>query len=187
MIYALLDGERLIASRHLDAAAAVWRYALDSAAYVFGETQFTPLAQKFNAALETAGSAGLTRTELRELAGSNAIKGATIAKALEELNIAGLARVDRNRTDGKSRGRAPEIWRHITHALLAASSARVSSPPAAQPERGIGEIGEIGENGIEGAAGSAIPSHSSRFSYSSFAPTGDIAAAVARGTGEAEG
>src|SRR6185437_12732126 len=83
MIYALLDGERLIASRHLDAAAAVWRYALDSAGYVFGETQFTPLAQKFNAALEKAGSAGLTRTELRELAGSNAIKGATIAKALE--------------------------------------------------------------------------------------------------------
>src|SRR5262249_36755926 len=46
MIYALLDRSRIIRAAHLRAAWALWRYAEDSARYIFGDSTGDPLADK---------------------------------------------------------------------------------------------------------------------------------------------
>jgi hypothetical protein len=44
LIYALLDGEQSIGVNHINAALSVWRYAHDSAQYLFGEALGDPTA-----------------------------------------------------------------------------------------------------------------------------------------------
>jgi hypothetical protein len=61
LIYALLDGRNQIEERHLDAALALWRYAQDSALYIFGDRAADPLEEKI---LEVLKQGPLTATEL---------------------------------------------------------------------------------------------------------------------------
>ena len=61
LIYALLDGRNQIEERHLDAALALWRYAQDSALYIFGDRAADPLEEKI---LEALKQGPLTATEL---------------------------------------------------------------------------------------------------------------------------
>jgi hypothetical protein len=61
LIYALLDGRNVIQEKHLNAALALWRYAQDSALYIFGDKTVDPLEGKI---LEALKQGPLTATEL---------------------------------------------------------------------------------------------------------------------------
>ena len=61
LIYALLDGQGHIDENHLHAALAMWKYAQDSALYIFGDRAADPLEEKILAALKEG---PLTATEL---------------------------------------------------------------------------------------------------------------------------
>lgn len=65
-VYALLDKSHVIEETHLRAALALWKYAEDSAEYIFGNSLGYPLADFILAALRKAPN-GLTRTEISKL------------------------------------------------------------------------------------------------------------------------
>lgn len=72
LVYALLDGQDRIDDHHLRAALALWRYAQDSAVYIFDERAADPLEEKILMALRlgpltaTQLSAALNRNVPRE-------------------------------------------------------------------------------------------------------------------------
>lgn len=61
LIYALFDGQGQIEEAHLQAALALWRYAQESAMYIFGDRLADPLEEKV---LEALKAGPLTATEL---------------------------------------------------------------------------------------------------------------------------
>lgn len=69
--YALLDRTAVIDVEHVRAALAVWRYVHDSAAYVFGRSTGDPDLDRLVAAVEQAGDAGLSKTDISGLYGRN--------------------------------------------------------------------------------------------------------------------
>jgi hypothetical protein len=104
-IYATLDCCEQICLPHLEAALAVWRYSLDSASWVFGDTLGDPTADEiWTLAKERPG--GITRTEVRDLFSRNK-KAREIDRALAVLEEAGRLQREKN-VDG--RGRPAEIW-----------------------------------------------------------------------------
>jgi hypothetical protein len=60
LVYALLDGKRSIDTPHILSALALWRYAAESAAFLFGENTVDPMEQKIVALLKM-GSATATQ------------------------------------------------------------------------------------------------------------------------------
>ena len=64
-IYATLDCSEQIGPTHLEAALAVWRYSLDSARWIFGDTLGDPTADEIWAAAKDR-PAGVTRTEVSD-------------------------------------------------------------------------------------------------------------------------
>jgi hypothetical protein len=70
-LYAVLDSSHLIERPHLRAALALWRYAEESARYVFGDATGDAIADDILRALEDAGDRGMTRTQIRDLLGRN--------------------------------------------------------------------------------------------------------------------
>jgi len=105
LIYALLDQQTSIGSEHLRAALAVWDYAARSTAWALGQATGDPLAEQLHAAL-TSATAGLTRTELRDLFQRNQ-PSSVIDQALATLANAGRAKCHRIATGG----RPAELWR----------------------------------------------------------------------------
>jgi uncharacterized protein DUF3987 len=104
-IYATLDRSEQIALAHLEAALAVWRYSLDSARWIFGDTLGDPTADEIWA-LAKDRPHGVTRSEVRDLFSRNK-KAREIDRALTVLEEAGrLTRA--SSADG--RGRPAEIW-----------------------------------------------------------------------------
>ena len=86
MVYAQLDGaEKLIELDHLEAALAFWRYCLDSAAYIFGDAEVDPIAQRIIEALRLGPK---TQTQLSKLFSGN-VASARIKQALESLSARG--------------------------------------------------------------------------------------------------
>ena len=69
LLYTLLDGQTEIGVTHLRAALAVWEYCEASAAFIFGDSLGDAVADDILRALQLAGSAGLTRTAIRDLLG----------------------------------------------------------------------------------------------------------------------
>jgi hypothetical protein len=69
-IYATLDRSEQIDLAHLEAALAVWRYSLDSARWIFGDTLGDPTADEIWA-LAKDRPAGVTRSEVRDLFSRN--------------------------------------------------------------------------------------------------------------------
>jgi len=65
MIYTLADGKTAIGAEHVEAALAVWRYAEESARYVFGEAIGDPDADRIYKILRSTPQ-GLTRTEVND-------------------------------------------------------------------------------------------------------------------------
>src|ERR1039458_29795 len=86
-IYATLDRAEQIALAHLEATVAVWRYSLDSARWIFGDTLGDPTADEIWA-LAKDRSQGVTRSEVRDLFSRNK-KAREIDRALTVLEEAG--------------------------------------------------------------------------------------------------
>lgn len=98
-IYALLDSSAVIRTEHLQAALAVWEYAEASARFIFGDALGDPVADEILRALRQS-SAGLTRTEIRDLFGRNK-PGLQILRALATLQEHGLAQFATEPTEGR--------------------------------------------------------------------------------------
>jgi hypothetical protein len=107
-IYAALDGSRLITKEHLLAALALWKYAEDSARYLFGDATGDPIADRILAELRMNGPQ--TQTELSQLLGRNYPKE-RLHRATEVLLRNGL--VVREVGDKPASGPAPIIWRAV--------------------------------------------------------------------------
>lgn len=104
MLYALVDGDAVIATCHLRAGLALWDYAARSVAWATRSATADLVAEQIHAAL-TASADGLTRTQLRDLFARN-LPGARIDAALGTLGRTG--RVQRRRLT--TAGRPAEVW-----------------------------------------------------------------------------
>ena len=105
LVYTLLDGQTEIGVTHLRAALAVWEYCEASAAFIFGDSLGDAVADDLLRALQLAGSAGLTRTAIRDLLGRHQSAdriGASLALLLNK----NLARAE----VGDTGGRPTEVW-----------------------------------------------------------------------------
>jgi hypothetical protein len=105
-VYALLDQSALITEPHLRAALEIWRYAEDSARYIFGDRLGDEVADAIITELRARAPGGMTRTDISTLLGHN-VKSARIAQALRQLQEVGLARSER---DTDTNGRPAEVW-----------------------------------------------------------------------------
>lgn len=99
LLYALLDGRDAIDVAHLDAAYALWRYARDSAAYIFGDALGDDVADRILAAVRAA-PAGLTYTELDRAIGKHTPR-ARRDHALATLARRGLVTTETVETGGR--------------------------------------------------------------------------------------
>ena len=107
LVYALMDGAGAISGNHLRAALAVWQYAEASCEYIWRDALGNPVADEILRVLRLAGSAGKTRTEIRDLFGRH--RGADeIGAALTLLAAEGKATCMLRRATG--RGRPSEVW-----------------------------------------------------------------------------
>jgi hypothetical protein len=111
-LYALLDGSVLIRAEHLKAALAVWRYAEDSARFIFGDTLGDPTADEILSQLRSRAE-GMTRTVIRDHFKRNKSSG-EICRALGVLQEYGRARMRRSQ-DGN--GPPTEYWYSIVGSL----------------------------------------------------------------------
>ncbi len=107
LIYALLDQSPAIGKPHLMAALECWRYAEQSARYVWGDALGDPIADSILAALRQAPD-GLTRTQISEVFGRN-VTADKISRGLQVLQRAGLARPE----ERESGGRTATVWHDV--------------------------------------------------------------------------
>lgn len=106
LLYALLDRSPVIATKHLEAALAVWNYCLASAQFIFGAALGDPLAEKLHDELCKRASAGMTRTEMNDYFSGNK-STEEISHALSTLEGQGLAL---RRTEVGAGGRRIQRW-----------------------------------------------------------------------------
>ncbi|HOJ61679.1 MAG TPA: hypothetical protein PK878_15450 [bacterium] len=99
-LYALLDHSGTVDVPHLESALAVWRYAEDSARYIFGDATNNRAADTIMAHLRQAPD-GLTRKEIIENVFQRNKSSEEIAQALHLLEEAGMARKEKILTGGK--------------------------------------------------------------------------------------
>ena len=116
-LYAVLDMTDVIADDHLLAALCLWRYAEQSARWLFGDDGATDEAADILEALRLAGDAGMNRSALYGIFGGK-IKQAALQGALEQLLTSGTV-LQRKvpRADGKA-GRPAYLY------VLAAAEAK---------------------------------------------------------------
>jgi hypothetical protein len=98
-LYALLDQSAHIRLEHLKAGVEVWRYAFDSARYIFRSSLGDGVADRILEPLRKHPE-GMTRTTINSLFGNNR-RGRDIERALEFLVSAGLARREEEVTGGR--------------------------------------------------------------------------------------
>ena len=103
-LYAVMNHSRTINKEHLEAALAFWQYAEESARYIFGNATGDPVADTISSALKSAGSEGLTRTEIRDLFKRNK-SAEVIDQALRLLEGTGQARKVFEDTGGRPKER----------------------------------------------------------------------------------
>jgi hypothetical protein len=99
MIYALLDGEKVVRVPHLLAALAVWDYCDASVRYIFGQSLGDPAADTILEALK-ASPGGLTRTEINNLSGRN-LSADRLQAAIGDLLRLGLIGIAKSETGGR--------------------------------------------------------------------------------------
>lgn len=87
-LYALLDRSKMIQAAHHHAAMALWNYCEQSARWIFGTFTGDKHADKILSALQSAGSAGLTRTEISEQVFNRNLASEKLSAALHLLNSA---------------------------------------------------------------------------------------------------
>ena len=105
MLYTISDCRTAVDVADLEAAAEVWRYSVDSAAYVFGESTRSKTGNKILTALKNAGDSGLTRTEISVAVLKAHTSQAALDHALDQLEEAGLAKLEREATAGRTADR----------------------------------------------------------------------------------
>jgi uncharacterized protein DUF3987 len=101
IIYALVDRSRFIEAPHLRAALAVWKYAEDSARYIFGRQFGDRLIDDLLAALRKSPN-GLTRTQIRREVFTGNKSEEQIKRALSVLREHRFARVVKEKTMGRT-------------------------------------------------------------------------------------
>ncbi|HEU4907060.1 MAG TPA: hypothetical protein VFT19_13235 [Solirubrobacterales bacterium] len=99
VIYALLDGKLVVTTGHLRAALAIWRYAADSAALLFGTALGDPTADFLLARLREAPD-GLRLKEIHDASGRHRT-GGEIDRALQALANRQLVRSKKEQTGGR--------------------------------------------------------------------------------------
>lgn len=99
LVNAVLDKSAEIRLEHLRAALELWRYAQDSAAYIFGQALGDPTADAIVGLLRTQ-SEGVTRTELNDHFGRNKSK-AQLDAAITLAQSNGLLRIEKRETKGR--------------------------------------------------------------------------------------
>lgn len=110
LLYALIDGDGApeISADHLLAGLALWERSLSSARCIFGSALGDPVADEILRALKSAGTTGLTRTEINRLFKSHQSSD-RIGVALDLLSRRNLARAEKRATGG-----APvEVWKAV--------------------------------------------------------------------------
>jgi hypothetical protein len=113
MIYALLDGEKLVRAPHLLAALAVWDYCEISVRYIFGQTLGDPVADCILEALQAAQD-GLTRTEIYNLFGRHQ-RSENIQQAIGELLRRSFIAVETIETGGRPTEKLKYMGAHKAH------------------------------------------------------------------------
>ena len=104
-LYAVLDRSTTIEEAHLAAGLAIWKYAEQSARFVFGSTTGNPLADKLLGLLGCSPH-GLSRSQIRDLLHHNT-SAADVEAALQQLKSLGLA----SREQIPTGARPVELWR----------------------------------------------------------------------------
>lgn len=99
LVYAVLDCSRQIERNHLEAALALWQYALDSVRFIFGDRIGDRVADKIYSALKKR-PRGLTRSEIQDLFSRN-VSSERITIALNSLSDMGLIRSMPSKTGGR--------------------------------------------------------------------------------------
>ena len=105
-LYAVLDESDEIEPQHLEADLALWQYAEDSARYIFGDATGDPVADTIYAALNGAGTDGMSRTDISNLFKRH-MSAERIGQALAFLLETGRAEPKQNTDTG---GRPSEWW-----------------------------------------------------------------------------
>jgi hypothetical protein len=100
MIYALSSGLRIIKREHVEAASALWKYAEDSARYLFGARLGNPKAEKIFEALRHAPK-GMTRRAISDLVFKRHLKAEVLEEALTLLKKAGWVESQIEQTGGR--------------------------------------------------------------------------------------
>lgn len=100
MIYALLDGNHQIGLKHLQAASAFWRFAKDSAKFIFNGRESNPHVTKIWVAIGENGQ--MNATDINRLFDGNLPAG-EIQKALNELINDGIIEEKSVKTNGRPR------------------------------------------------------------------------------------
>jgi hypothetical protein len=109
LIYAQLDGAGRLEQEHLEAGLAIWRYADDSAQYLFGSLdsiETDPIAEKILDAIERGPK---TQTEIIDLFARN-LPAKKLQSTLAALQDRGLIRAAKRPTAGRPR----TIWQMAT-------------------------------------------------------------------------
>jgi hypothetical protein len=100
MIYALSSGSRVIKREHVEAASALWKYAEDSARYLFGARLGNPRAEKIFDALRQTPQ-GMTRWDINNIVFKRNLKTEGIEEALNLLMSIGWIERRIEKTDGR--------------------------------------------------------------------------------------
>jgi hypothetical protein len=109
MLYALLDCTATIRLEHLNAALALWQYAEDSAAYIFGQATGDDTADTLLNALEKAGKAGLTKNYIVQEVFHRNVKASEVARVLNVLEKQGRITSAQCPPEG-GKGRHSEVY-----------------------------------------------------------------------------
>ena len=117
---AALEGRSLLSAADLVAAAAMVRYSIASARYVLDRQTRDPRLDRIHRAVDAAGEAGLTRTQVSALFSRNLAKE-SLDGLLAELISDGQYEITRRGT----RGRPAEIYRRV----LSSSFVAKGTPP----------------------------------------------------------
>jgi hypothetical protein len=107
-LYALLDGSNVIRAAHIRAALELWRYSVESAAFIFGGSLGDPTCDSILELLRGKPD-GVTRMEITEHFNRNKTK-AQLNAALDGLQSKGMVRSSKRDTGG----RAAEVWQLVS-------------------------------------------------------------------------
>lgn len=102
LTYALIDGADRIEDTHVEAGLAMWRYADDSAAHLFGGAELDPVADTILAALRTGPH---SQTQIQHLFGRHQT-AARLADVLRDLQDRGRVTLKLEATSGRPR----QLW-----------------------------------------------------------------------------